>query len=161
MTDDAPGEREALGALIMPVPAGWTSQHQVTIQLPVAPGADPLDFQPNIVAIRRRLDPPDATLDAIAEERRRLLGRHLPKFEFGLTLSGQLFGQRSVRMMYTWQNGMHRVRQVLVLCAAGGQLHELTFSDASVRFRESVIEFDRWLSTLTLDPTGTSSRRGA
>lgn len=151
MTDDASGPAEELGPLAMPVPAGWTAEHQVTLHLPAAAAADPLDFQPNIVVIRRRLDPPDATLDAIAEERRRLLGRHLPKFEFGLSLWGQLFGRRSVRMMYTWQNGMHRLRQLLVLCEADGQLYELTFSDASVRFRESVTEFERWLSTLTLD----------
>jgi hypothetical protein len=139
---------ELLGAVRFSVPAGWTAQQQLMLQLPCAPAADGINFQPNIVMVIQPVAPLDSTLDAIAEERWQLLAQYLPKLERGLSLWGQLFGQRAVRTSYTWHDGTHQVRQLLVLCALEGRLYEFTFSDVASHFDQHVAEFDRWMAEL-------------
>ena len=149
MTDaaePAPDDPVEPGNLQLALPAGWVARHQVTLELPAPRG----EFRPNIVVQWAPLVVPAPTIDEVCAERRRLLGRHLPRFEFGLSLWFLLRGQRAVRMMYTWHDGTHRLRQALVLCASGGWLYELTYSDTSVRFAASVPQFDAWLETLAL-----------
>jgi hypothetical protein len=136
-----------LGAVRFSVPEGWTAQQQLMLQLPCAPSADGINFQPNIVMVIQQVAP-GSTVDSIAEERWRLLAQHLAKLERGLSLWGELFGQRAVRMSYTWHNGTHQIRQLLVLCVLDRWLYELTFSDVPSHFDEHVAEFDRWMAGL-------------
>lgn len=150
-------QSEILGAVRFPVPVGWTVQQQVMLQLPCSPGADGIDFQPNIVMVIHPLAA-GSTIDALAEERAQMLEQHLPQFERGLSLWGELFGQRAVRMIYAWQHGAHALRQVLVLCALEASLYELTFSDLVSRFDQSVAEFERWLSALATASASRSAR---
>jgi hypothetical protein len=151
MAADVPAEPEAgeSSALQLAIPAGWIARHQVTLELPHT-SPDDGDFRANVVMQWARLDLPAATIDAIADERRRLLGRHLPRFEFGLALWFKLSGRRAVRMTYTWNNGTRSLRQVLVLCEHARWLYELTFTDTAVRFAASVPRFDAWLAALEL-----------
>ena len=145
-------EASESNALQIAVPLGWTVRHQMTLELPQAPPVDG-DFRANIVVQWVRLDPGDpasAMLDALAGERRRLLGRHLPRFEFGLSLWFKLGGRPAVRMTYTWHDGVRLLRQVLVLCESAGWLYEFTFSDTARRFGSSVLRFDDWLASLEL-----------
>ena len=79
---------------------------------------------------------------------RRALARHLPQFEFDLATWVVMFGYKAVRIMYTWHNGVHRLRQMLVLFVIENTLYEFTYSDASARFGDTVIEFERWMTGL-------------
>jgi hypothetical protein len=150
-------QSEILGAVRFPVPAGWTVQQQVMLQLPCSPGADGIEFQPNIVMVIHPLVA-GSTIDAIAEDRARMLEHHLSRFERGLSLWGELFGQRAVRMTYAWQHGALALRQVLVMCALEASLYELTFSDVASRFDQSVTEFDGWLAALAAATAASSAR---
>jgi hypothetical protein len=139
---------EILGAVRFSIPAGWDVQQQLLLQLPTA-APDDIAFRPNIV-MRIQSLATGVTLETVAEERWRTLEQHLSGFERGLASWGQLFGERAVRMTYAWQHGTHALRQVLVLCALEGRLHELTFSDVASRFDRSVVEFERWLAGLAI-----------
>lgn len=147
--------REIAGAVQFPVPVGWTVQHQIVLQLPASLAEDGIEFHPNIVMVIRPLVR-GATIDAIAEERWQTLKHHLPQFERSLSLWGELFGEQAVRMMYRWQQGLHILQQVLVLCVLEGSLYEITFSDVTSRFQRTVVEFDQWLSALL---TATAGRK--
>lgn len=140
----------ALGSVVISMPAGWTYQHQVTIQLPhiVTMGGD--DFQPNIVVVKHPLRVPGTKVEAVADERRRLLARHLPQFEFDLSTRIELLGRSAVRIMYTWHNGVQRLRQMAVLWVSEDSSYEFTYTDISSRFGDTVIEFERWLGGLGL-----------
>jgi hypothetical protein len=139
---------EILGAVRFSIPAGWDVQQQLLLQLPIA-ARDDIAFRPNIV-MRIQSLAPAVTLETVADERWRTLEQHLSGFERGLSLWGQLFGERAARMTYAWQHGTHALRQVLVLCVLEGWLYELTFSDVASRFDRSVVEFERWLSGLAI-----------
>jgi len=150
-------QSEILGAVRFPVPMGWTVQQQVMLQLPCSPATDGIDFQPNIIMVIQPL-PAGSTINTLAEDRWRSLEHHLLRFERGLSLWGELFGQRAVRMTYAWQHGTHALRQVLVLCVLEGCLYELTFSDVASRFDRSVAEFERWLAGLVTATAGMSPK---
>jgi hypothetical protein len=137
----------SLGALRFPVPADWSVQQHVMLQLPCPPD-DGVAFQPNIIVVIRA-GSPDSTIEALAEERWRGL-QQLSQFQRGLSLWGQLFGQRAVRMSYGWHNGTYALRQVLMLCMLDDWLYEITFSDVAARFDRSLTELEGWLSSLAL-----------
>jgi hypothetical protein len=139
---------EILGAVGFSIPAGWDVQQQLLLQLPCA-APDDIAFRPNVV-MRIQSLAPGVTLEAVEEERWRTLEQHLSGFERGLALWGQLFGERAVRMTYAWQHGTHALRQVLVLWVLEGRLYELTFSEVASRFDRTVVEFERWLSGLSI-----------
>jgi len=142
--------RTGVGPLVISIPAGWSYQHQVTIQLPPPARGAVSPFQPNIVVIKQPLEHPGFTVEALADVRRPLLAQHLPQFEFDLTSRIELLGRPALRMMYTWHDGTSRIRQMLVLCIVDDAVYELTYTDVSTRFGDSVVEFDRWLTTLGL-----------
>src|ERR1041384_406792 len=144
MTDD---RTLVLGALRFTVPADWTAQQQVMLQLPHT-SMDGIDFRPHLVLQRQLLAPLALSVDIIADERMQLLATHLPQFEPELVQACTLQGRRAVRMSYRWHNGADPLRQRMVLCVLDGWLYEMTFSDVVQRFDQSVDTFDHWLSAL-------------